>query len=57
MFGLLSDVVKIVTKPVEIGVELAKPVLRETENLARAVTKPVADTLSDVANEARKLNK
>lgn len=57
MFGLLGDVVKIATAPVKIAVEVAKPVLRETENMARAVTKPVADTLSELADEASKLNK
>lgn len=57
MFGLLGDVVKIATAPVKIAVEAAKPVIRETENVARMVTKPVADTLTEIAEDVKSINK
>jgi hypothetical protein len=57
VFGFFEDVARIAVSPVKIAVEVAKPVLRETEKVARSVTKPVADTLDSVADDIKNRHK
>ena len=46
MFGLLSDVLRVAAAPIKVAVA----VVETAGDVARVVTKPVADVVSEAAN-------